>query len=183
MNLRVSTIFLLFPLVAAAGGFRAGVASVNITPDGPIWLSGYANRTKPSEGVAHPLFAKALALEDSKGVRVVFITTDLIGLPRSVADLAAARILKEYGIERSNLVLNSSHTHTGPVVKPNLMTMFMLTPEQERILDSYAQKLTDQLVSVAGAAIGDLRLQSYLSDMAKPDSPSTAGGSARTAKW
>lgn len=150
-------LFLLFPVALAAAEFQAGVARVDITPKGPIWLSGYANRTKPSEGVALPLSAKALALQDAKGNRVVFITTDLIGLPRPVADLAAARIQKQYDLDRSRLVLNSSHTHTGPVVRPNLMTMFLLTPEQSRVLDDYAQHLTDQLVDVAGAALGDLK--------------------------
>ena len=58
---------LFFALLLLAGqlsaaGFRAGLARVNITPDGPIWLSGYASRNKPSEGVYQELFAKALAL-------------------------------------------------------------------------------------------------------------------------
>ena len=30
--------------VLAAAGFKAGVARVNITPQGPIWMSGYASR-------------------------------------------------------------------------------------------------------------------------------------------
>ncbi len=49
--------------------FRAGVASTVITPDQPMWMSGYAARTKPSEGKVHDLRAKALALEDSQGTR------------------------------------------------------------------------------------------------------------------
>src|SRR5437016_4871621 len=98
--------FLIFPLLSLGGEFRAGVAHVDITPEGPIWMSGYSNRTKPSEGVAHPLFAKAMALEDAHGSRVVFVTTDLIGLPRAVSDIVAARINKEYDLERSRLVLN-----------------------------------------------------------------------------
>jgi hypothetical protein len=47
----------------AGRGWRAGVAAVDITPEGSIWLAGYAARRKPSESVAQPIHAKALALE------------------------------------------------------------------------------------------------------------------------
>jgi hypothetical protein len=147
-------VFALFPLDAR--DFRAGVARIDITPNEPVWMSGYAARTKPSEGVAARIWAKALAIEDGSRGRCVIVTTDLIGLPRAVSDIVAARAAKQYGIERSRLLLNSSHTHAGPVVKPNLMTMYFLTPEQHAAVDRYAAALTGQLVDVIGAAIADL---------------------------
>ena len=45
--------------------WKAGAASVVITPEGPMWMAGYAARDKPSEGKVHDLNAKALALEDA----------------------------------------------------------------------------------------------------------------------
>lgn len=146
----------LLPVSLAAADYQAGMARVNITPPGPIWLSGYGNRTHVSEGVAQELWAKALALDDGKHGRVVIVTTDLIGLPRSVSDVVAARVSKEHGLDRSQLVLNSSHTHTGPLVKPNLMTMFDLTSDQDRVVSEYAQQLTGKLVDVVGDALKDL---------------------------
>jgi hypothetical protein len=147
-------LFLLLPLTGRE--FRAGVARLDITPGEPIWMSGYAARTKPSEGAVQRIWAKALAIEDGSRGRTVIVTTDLIGLPRAVSDIVAARAAKQYGIERSRLLLNSSHTHAGPVVKPNLMTMYFLTPEQHAAVDRYAAALTDHLVNVIGAAIADL---------------------------
>ena len=47
-----------------------------------MYLSGYATRTHASEGKIHDLWAKALAIEDRKGGRVVILSTDLVGLPR-----------------------------------------------------------------------------------------------------
>ncbi|HUQ94115.1 MAG TPA: neutral/alkaline non-lysosomal ceramidase N-terminal domain-containing protein [Bryobacteraceae bacterium] len=141
--------------LASAKDFRAGVARIDITPSKPIWLSGYAVRTKPSEGIVHKLWAKALAIDDGRG-KVIIVTTDLIGLPRAVSDVVAARAAKEYGIERARLLMNSSHTHAGPVVRPNLMTMYTLTPDQKQVLDEYGLKLVDDLVGLIGAAIGDL---------------------------
>src|SRR5947209_1907182 len=49
---------------ADAAEWKAGVARVDTSPTAPVRMAGYASRTKPSAGVAHPLFAKALALSD-----------------------------------------------------------------------------------------------------------------------
>ena len=151
---------LMLVLLAGALGaadFRAGVARIDITPDGPIWMSGYASRTKPSTGVLQKLSAKALAIEDAKKGRVVIVTTDLIGLPRAITDVVAARVQKEHGLDRAAVLFNSSHTHTGPVVRPNLISMYNLSEEQDRVLREYALQLTEKLVAVIGAALGDLK--------------------------
>ncbi len=140
-----------------AAAFKAGVARARITPDGPIWMSGYAARKHPSEGVLTELWAKALALESSKGGRVVLVTTDVIGLPRAISDVVAARVEKQYGLERARLLLNSSHTHSGPVLRANLSAMYDLSPEDDRQVSEYSRKFTDALVSVIGAALGDLQ--------------------------
>jgi neutral ceramidase len=141
---------------ADRAALRAGVARIDITPQGSIWLSGYGNRNHPSTGVISPLAAKALAIEDTKGRRVVIVTTDLIGLPRSINDVVAARLQKEHGIERSEIVFNSSHTHTGPLVKANLPTMFELSGEDAARVNAYAQELTEKLYTVATASLANL---------------------------
>ncbi len=147
-----------FSLAAAEhkGDYKAGIGRIIITPDKAIYLSGYAARTHASEGVLHDLWAKALAIEDSKGSRVVIVTTDLIGIPRSVADIVSARVQKQYGLDRARLLLNASHTHTGPMVGRNLDILFDLTPAERVVIDEYTTRLTDNLVAVVGAALGDL---------------------------
>ena len=152
----VSVFICVHPWLIHAADFRAGVARIDITPKSPIWMSGYADRTHPSTGVVHPLWVKALALEDSKSGRVVVVTTDLIGLPRAITDLVAARVQKNYGLERSRLLFNSSHTHTGPVVLPNLATMFDMSAADRQIAEDYSRKLTEDLFTAIGAALGKL---------------------------
>jgi neutral ceramidase len=154
--MRKIVVLLLAAGLLPAAGFRAGVGRIKITPDKPIWLSGYASRNHPSEGVLHDLWAKALAIEDGKGQRAVIVTIDLIGLPRSLSDAVAARVAKEYGLERSRLVLNCAHTHTGPVVRANLSSMYDLTREQTEVIAQYTADLENKLFSVVGAALGDL---------------------------
>ncbi len=104
---------LLLGLLAGALGaadFRAGVARIDITPDGPIWMSGYASRAKPSAGVLQKLSAKALAVEDAKKRRVVFVTTDVIGLPRAMTDVVAARVQKAHGLDRAAVLKSVAKT-------------------------------------------------------------------------
>jgi len=152
-----AVVLVLLAGALGAADFRAGVARIDITPDGPIWMSGYASRTKPSTGVLQKLSAKALAVEDAKKRRVVIVTTDVIGLPRAMTDVVAARVQKAHGLDRAGVLFNSSHTHTGPVVRPNLISMYNLSEEQDRVLREYALQLTEKLVAVIGAALGDLK--------------------------
>ena len=42
--------------------------------------------------MVHDLKAKVLAIEDKSKGRLVIVTTDLIGLPRSITDVVAARV-------------------------------------------------------------------------------------------
>jgi neutral ceramidase len=144
---------LLAAAQSAAAGYRAGVAVADITPQEPIRLSGYGSRTKPSEGVLTRIFAKALAIEQGRNERVVILTTDLIGLPRSITDVVAARVLKKYGIDRGSLLLNSSHTHTGPYIRGNLPNLFTMSAPERSVTDAYAERLQDTLVDLVGQAV------------------------------
>jgi len=154
--MKIAYLILLCAAGLSGASLKAGVARVDITPTGPIWMSGYAARTHPSEGVLSPLWAKALALESSPAGRIVIVTTDVVGIPRTVADEVARRVAKQFGLKRSQFLLNASHTHTGPMVWPNLINLAVLPPEEQEKLPAYSQKFADALVTVIGAAIHDL---------------------------
>lgn len=149
-------VLFLAAIALNAADYKAGLARLIITPEKAMYLSGYANRTHASEGKIHDLWAKALAIEDRKGGRVVIVSTDLVGLPRAITDVAGARVLKEYGLDRARLVINSSHTHTGPLIRGNLPYLFALSQDEQARVDEYSRQLTDKLVAVVGAALGDL---------------------------
>ena len=142
------------PLLAA--DFQAGVARVKITPPTPFWMSGYAARTHPSEGVEQDLWAKALALRDPGGHQVVLVTTDLIGLPRVISEEVAARVQAQFRVGRSQLVLNASHTHCGPAVRKNLAVLYDFNEDERRRVDVYGAELVDRLVAVVGKGLEDL---------------------------
>ncbi|MBK9312945.1 MAG: neutral/alkaline non-lysosomal ceramidase N-terminal domain-containing protein [Acidobacteria bacterium] len=138
------------------GELRAGLAKVVITPQQPLWMAGYAARTKPAEGKLQDLYAKALAIEDSAGHRLVIVTSDLLGFPRKTADRIAAEAGKKYGLGRESILLNSSHTHSGPVLRDSLAGAYALEKDQIEAIDAYTGKLEDQIVALIGSALGDL---------------------------
>ena len=145
-----------------SGGWKAGVARVVITPEEPMWMAGYASRNRPSEGVLHDLWAKALALEDAKGEKVVLVTTDLIGLRGNyMYDRILSRLKENYGLSNANVILSSSHTHTGPelIRAPEDYwglndSVGQYSPEQLMKLKKYSEKLENQLVTLVGEALG-----------------------------
>jgi neutral ceramidase len=148
-----------------APAYKVGVGRMDITPrGGSIWMAGYAARTSPSQGALQPLWAKALAIEDGKGGRVVMVTTDLIGLPRVLTDFVAAEAMSKYKLERSQIVFNSSHTHTGPVVRGNLDIMGARVPEHKPAVEAYTAELRGKLFTLIGAALGDLQPASLAFD-------------------
>jgi neutral ceramidase len=102
------------------------------------------------------LWAKALAIQDDQGGRAVIITTDLIGLPGEISETVAERLAKSHGLKRSEVLFNSSHTHAGPVIWPNLRVMFEFDEKELSRVRDYANHLTDDLTAVAGKALANL---------------------------
>ncbi len=144
------------PAAAQPQGWKAGAGRVVITPKQSMWMSGYAARTKPSEGARHDLWAKALVVEDPAGARGVIVTLDVCGISRDLSDAVRDRLRAEHGLDRPAVVLACSHTHCGPVVGANLLGMYPLDAEQLGRVRAYEAFLKDALVGVVAAALTDL---------------------------
>jgi neutral ceramidase len=99
---------------AAKLPWKAGTATAVITPKTPLPMAGYASRTLPAEGTEQELFAKALAIADQDGNRVVIVTLDLIGVLARLREDVARQVHEKYGLPPEALLLNASHTHCGP---------------------------------------------------------------------
>jgi hypothetical protein len=146
------------PLPAPArAGWQAGTARAAITPGQSMWMSGYSARTKPSEGAVHDLWAKAMALQDPAGQRAVLITLDLVGIDRQVSNRIRDALQMRRGLARDRIVLACSHTHCGPVVGTNLLTMYKLDDAGRRRIAAYSQSLETTVVQVAEQALDHLQ--------------------------
>ena len=131
--------------------WKAGAARIDITPEGPVWMAGYAARKKPSEGVSQHLFAKALALDD-KGARLVIVTLDLIGVPRAVREGVERQVREKNGLRPEELLLNASHTHSGPAPYPRGVG----DPAFVDRAAAYGKLLEGKIVTVIGDALAHL---------------------------
>lgn len=97
-----------------APSWKAGSAAAVVTPKNAMLMAGYAARKEPSEGTEQELFAKALAVEDSAGNRVVFITLDLIGVSANLRSVVTRQVEEKFHVPPRCVVMNASHTHCGP---------------------------------------------------------------------
>lgn len=141
---------------ALADGWKAGAAVQAITPKEPMWMAGYASRTKPAEGKEQELYVKALAIEDPAGTRVVLLSSDLIGITRPLAEAVRARVHKQLGLKREALMLTSSHTHSGPVIRDNLADMYPMSAAEAKKIAPYTRQLEGWMVDVIAQAVKNL---------------------------
>jgi neutral ceramidase len=137
--------------------WQAGVARINVTPQEPLWLSGYADRDHPAEGTLHELWGKALVLQAGDGSRVVLVTVDLIGLDRRTSRSICRRLETKYGLSRDAVAICASHTHTGPVVGENLGPAYDIDLAGRKRIEKYTRQLEDKLSSVVGDALNSLQ--------------------------
>ena len=160
MKKKIKNIFALsFFLVICftlSAEMKVGIGRKVITPQQyPIWMGGYASRDKPANSIFHDLWAKALVIEYSPQSRVIIVTMDLHKLSRQISEAVFKQINEKYGINRSQLLLNVSHTHSGPMVWPNAdMLDFKLSDQQAVFL--YSQELINDLVYVVDIAMNNL---------------------------
>ena len=91
---------LLAGLLPAAdqSSWKAGTARANITPSQPLWMAGFASRTKPAEGKEMDLWLKALALEDARGHRAIILSGDLLGFPQSIYQRTCAALHEKFAL-------------------------------------------------------------------------------------
>jgi hypothetical protein len=138
---------------AADPDWKVGLARVKITPERPVFQAGYASRNKPFEKVTADLYAKALALEDREGHLAVLVTTDLIGLQAAVAEPICQRLAAKSGLKREQILLSSSHTHTGPALSLDPKPAEGRSEGDQQRTVEYTRWLQDRLVEVIQKAL------------------------------
>jgi hypothetical protein len=139
-----------------AGLIPLGVAKIDVTPDYPVRLPGYAGRKTESEGVLQSLWAKALAIGGDEGDGpAVMLTMDNCGVPENVTAEVAARLKAKAGIPPERVVICSSHTHNAPWLEGFLPLHYVepIPPDHQERIRRYTRQATDQLVQVALDAI------------------------------
>ncbi|MHC4681686.1 MAG: neutral/alkaline non-lysosomal ceramidase N-terminal domain-containing protein, partial [Planctomycetota bacterium] len=131
-----------------AGLLRAGMAKIDITPQKPVRMSGYASRKGLSQGVHDPLSARVVTFSNNDK-RLVLVSTDLIGFYDGTTEHIRKILLEEFRLDPSELFLSGIHTHAGP----------RLTIDKEKGNPSnleYTQNLTARLTETIRKALSNM---------------------------
>ncbi len=140
---------------AEAANWKAGIAKAIITPEKPVWLAGYGSKRAP-DGKLHELWMKALALEDDQGRRVVLITSDFEGVPKSMSDLVFEQLRKQFQLERQDVMFTFSHNHCGPRLGDDLVDYYPVDAEQVELVKEYTGLMVTKCVAMVGEALAQL---------------------------
>src|SRR5689334_1667981 len=92
---------------------KAGAARVTITPPNGFPFSAWGLRTGVAVGVHDPLLAQATVLDDGER-QLAIVTVDLCNTSRSFTDDVRVRVQALTGISPEAVLINASHTHSGP---------------------------------------------------------------------
>lgn len=141
---------------ADAPQWKAAAAAVKITPTKSMWMMGFASRTQPSTGVLQDIYAKALAIEDAAGTRLVVITYDLVGLPRTLRQSLVKRCTAAYQLAPDALLLNSSHTHSGPELRLHGVNADDIDVLDEAAAEAYGQEVEEKCFRMIGEVLQKL---------------------------
>lgn len=133
---------------------KAGWAEVEITPPLGIALGGRGGPITAANKVLDPLFAQVLYLQDEKGTGFVLISFDLVGMAHDLSDRIRTAVVGELGVEFNLVVLNCSHTHSGPYMIRDLMAGVGPAPQIEV---DYFKTLTEKIILATRTAKSNLQ--------------------------
>ncbi|TMQ32904.1 MAG: hypothetical protein E6K70_16045 [Planctomycetota bacterium] len=85
------------------------------------------------------------------------MTSDLVGIPRPLAEAVTAAVQRQTGLPRASLMLSVSHTHCGPVVRGSLNDMYNMPPEEWRKVEAYTEQLRGWMIETIVNAVHDLK--------------------------
>ena len=152
----VSLLLVVFaqgPATAGEATWKVGTATAKITPKKSMWLSGYGGRNHPSEGTLHDLWIKVLVLQTPDGQRGVVLTSDLLGFPKGMYEDLVAAMKERFGLQRAQIMLTTSHSHTSPVLRHGLYDIYPLDDRQRALIEEYSAGLEKTIVATVAEAL------------------------------
>ena len=131
-----------------------GAARVDVTPDFPVRLCGYASRETEANSAAQRLFARAFAVGEGDGLAVL-VSADNCAVPAWITEEVARRLAAKHRLAPERFTLSSTHTHTAPWLEGSIVCMFgrpVPADHLERVA-KYTAWFVDRVEEAAAAAI------------------------------
>ena len=138
-----SVIILISVVLASVHGYNVGVGRADVTgPAAEIGMMGYAKQGQNTKGRHQIIFAfyknyqfsgihtrqysRAFIIEDDDKSRVVFVSIDCAMMGQLVKMFVLEELETLYpGVyNEKNLVLSSTHTHSGPAGKHDILSLY-----------------------------------------------------------
>lgn len=131
-----------------------GVAKVDITPQHPVPLAGFAARNnRLFEGVQHPLYARILVFHQNvHGVKkqVVLISADLIWWGTDLVRDLRRGVLRKWNLPSECVLFHATHNHSGP------QTCATFAPALGTVNQAYVAWLKQRVLAGIAKAFDDL---------------------------
>lgn len=137
--------------------WKVGVAREKITPESSVWMAGYASRKVSSEGVMQDIWAKAIVFQDEKENKSLLITMDVLAIPQDFSNELRDILKKRYNLDKSQIILSCSHSHSGPVIARALEYIYPMDGSDWKKVDSYTTILKNKLLSLVDRAFNDMK--------------------------
>lgn len=136
------------------GRLKAAVVKVDITPDEPKMLLGYAARQ--STGIYDRIHHKMVVLDDGN-TRFYLVSSDICLVSPSEYDYVAALLQKKLGIDPLQFWWSVTHTHSAPEVGvPGLPAVFLGDRYKHNVDTSYTRLVEETLIKGLEEAIQKL---------------------------
>jgi len=143
------TLVSTMPLDANEPTLSGGFAQVDITPDKPVTMAGYASRKDLSTGVHDSLSARAAVFQSGEH-KIVLVSTDIIGFYSGTATVFRQAIMNEFDLEPEELFLSAIHTHAGPTI---ILDKDSAHPNNIQ----YTKNLQRKLITAVDNALADMQ--------------------------
>ena len=145
----ISILFTGFRLNDETEIIKAGVSKIIITPEKPVRMSGYADRSDPFKGVHDDLYASAVVFQN-KEAKACIVTADLIGFSHEFVDETCKLIQQETGIPAMNILITAAHNHGGPRTRA-----YGEEPTENEV--DYVETLKNKIVQIAKESDANLQ--------------------------
>jgi len=160
--------FILIVLISSienlSAKIKVGVAETIITPPNPIGvrMAVYDRGTNTSTGVHDDLFARSLVVEAADGTSSAMITVAVVNMSELVMDQIRSGVNKETGIPFKNVLVSSTHTHSGPVMSNDYIKFFISRTVQSAV-NAWNGRVYGKIgagsTEVFGMAMNDRRME------------------------
>jgi neutral ceramidase len=148
---------LLAAPAAGAATLRAGAGQADITPPQTgYYLGGWTRADRVAQGQSSRLYANTLVLQRG-GRKIALVAAELFAIPAGMQEDIARRVAA-LGFDRTTVLLQASHTHSGPGgFFPNA-TYNTAAPSIETVTDPLS------FVRLLDPAPADVQLYTFLVD-------------------